>query len=209
METMEQYPNAMYVYGHLHWRTEEESAWYNTSEQIWSFGGRTQNADGSFTTNGYQYIHAVSISNTLTHLDQSTTKPGDSTQVSQITLVDFYKDHITFEIVNVGPSENVEGVRKMTTFTIKRDMSQLDVYSGKETSTETSAYETMSSPGETTEKQETTRPSRPTNPGTTIEPPKKDEPKKLNPLAIIIPVAVIIVGGGTAAVIFMSKKKKK
>ena len=208
METMEQYPNAMYVYGHLHWRTEEESAWYNTSEQIWSFGGRTQNADGSFNTNGYQYIHAVSISNTLTHLDQNTTKPGDSTQVSQITLVDFYKDHITFEIVNVGPSENVEGVRKMTTFTIKRDMSQLDVYSGKETSTETSAFETMSWPGETTEKTETTRAPRP-KPNITTIPVKKDGEKKLNPLVIIIPVAVAIVATGSVVGFILSKKKKK
>jgi hypothetical protein len=40
--------------------------------------------------------------------------------------VDFYTDHITFEIVNVGAKENVEGVRKMTTYTIKRDMSQLE-----------------------------------------------------------------------------------
>ena len=120
----EEYPNVIYNYGHLHWMTEEEGAWYNTSEQIWSFGNKSQNEDGSFTTDGYHYIHAASISNTATRVDPSVT-PGESTNVSQIMTVDFYTDHITFEIVNVGAKENVEGVRKMTTYTIKRDMSQL------------------------------------------------------------------------------------
>ena len=208
METLEKYPNAIYTYGHTHWRTEEESAWYNSSELIWNYGSRIQNADGSYTTDGYHYIHASSISNTATRLDSNTT-PGESTNVSQILMVDFYEDHITFEFVNVGAMENVEGVRTITTYTIKRDMSQLDVYSGKQTSSETSGYETMSSPGVTTEKQVTTRPNRPTNPGTIIEPDKKEEEDKINPLAIIIPVAVILVGGGATAFIFFKKKKKK
>ena len=125
MELYEEYPNVIYNYGHLHWMTEEEGAWYNTSEQIWSFGNKSQNEDGSFTTDGYHYIHAASTYNSSTRMDPKT-KPGDCTSVSQIMTVDFYTDHITFEIVNVGEKENVEGVRKMTTYTIKRDMSQLE-----------------------------------------------------------------------------------
>jgi hypothetical protein len=104
--------------------------------------------------------------------------------------------------------ENVEGVRKMTTYTIKRDMSQLDVYSGKETSTDTSEFETMTSPGETTEKTETTRPTRP-RPNITTIPEKKEEGKKLNPLAIIIPAAIIVIGIGAVVTVTVVKKKKK
>ncbi len=206
MELLEQYPNAIFTYGHIHWRTEEETAFYNSSELIWNFGDKKQNADGSYTTTGYHYIHGSSISNSATRLDPGGT-PGDSTNISQIMTLDFYSDHITIEIVNVGKMENVEGVRKMTTYTIKRDMSQLDVYSGKETSTETSEYETMTSPGETTEKQETTRPTRP-RPSITTE-AKKDGGKKINPLAIIIPAAAVVAGVGATVAVMLIKKKKK
>ena len=122
--------------------------------------------------------------------------------------IDFYSDHITIEIVNVGKLENVEGVRKMTTYTIKRDMSQLDVYSGKETSTETSEFETMTSPGETTEKTDTTRPTRP-RPSISSDEKKDDGGKKINPLVIIIPAAIVVVGIGTVVTVTMIKKKKK
>ncbi len=209
MELLEQYPNVIYTYGHVHWRTEEETAFYNSSELIWNFGDKVQNADGSYTTNGYHYIHGSSISNSATRLDPGGI-PGDSTNISQIMTLDFYRDHITIEIVNVGAMENVEGVRKMTTYTIKRDMSQLDVYSGKEPSSETSEFETMTSPGETTEKTETTRPTRPGRPAVTYEPTKKDDGKdKVNPLAIIIPVAVAVVGAGAVVTVALIKKKKK
>ena len=179
---------------------------YNSSELIWNFGDKKQNADGSYTTTGYHYIHGSSISNSATRLDQSV-EPGDSTNISQIMTLDFYSDHITIEIVNVGKMENVEGVRKMTTYTIKRDMSQLDVYSGKQTSTDTSEYETMTSPGETTEKTDTTRPTRP-RPSITTE-PKKENGKKMNPLVIIIPAAIVVVGIGTVVAVTVMKKKKK
>ncbi len=207
MELLEQYPNVIYTYGHIHYRADEESAYYNSSELIWNFGNKTQNADGSYTTDGYHYIHGSSISNTATRLDPSTT-PGDSTNVSQIMTLDFYSDHITIEIVNVGKMEKVEGVRKLTTYTIKRDMSQLDVYSGKETSSDTSEFETMSSPGETTEKTDTTRPTRP-RPSITTEAKKEDGGKKINPLAIIIPAAVAVAGVGAVVAVTLIKKKKK
>ena len=125
--------------------------------------------------------------------------------------LDFYSDHITIEIVNVGKLENVEGVRKMTTYTIKRDMSQLDVYSGKEPSVDTSEFETMSSPGETTTPPDTTRPTRPTRPTVTYEDENQNDSgaRKINPLAIIIPAAVVVVGVGTVVAVTLIKKKKK
>ncbi len=206
MELLEQYPNVIFNYGHIHWRTEEETAFYNSSELIWNFGDKIQNDDGSYTTMGYHYIHGSSISNSATRLDPGGT-PGDSTNVSQIMILDFYADHITIEIVNVGKLENVEGVRKMTTYTIKRDMSQLDVYSGKETSTDTSEYETSSSPGVTTDPADTTR--RPTRPGhdTTTDNKKGEKGRKLNPLVIIIPAAVVVVGAAVAVIIIKKKNK--
>lgn len=209
MELLEEYPNVIYTYGHIHWRTEEETAFYNSSELIWNFGDKTQNDDGSYTTTGYHYIHGSSISNSATRLDQSGPYGGD-TNISQIMTLDFYRDHITIEIVNVGKLENVEGVRKMTTYTIKRDMSQLDVYSGKETSPETSQFETMSSPGETTAPPDTTKPSRPTRPVVTYEPEKKDGgERKIDPFAIIIPVVGAVVGAATVLAVTMIKRNKK
>ncbi len=127
MELLEEYPNAIYNYGHMHWRTEEESAHYNSSELIWNYGNKVQNADGSYTTDGYHYIHVGSIRNSATRLDP-VAPAGEPTSIAQIMMVDFYEDHITFEFVNVGRKENIEGVRKITTYTIKRDMSQLDTY---------------------------------------------------------------------------------
>ncbi len=203
MELLEQYPNVIFTYGHIHWRTEEETAFYNSSELIWNYGDKKQNADGSYTTTGYHYIHGSSISNSATRLDP-TGPYGGSTNVSQIMTLDFYSDHITIEIVNVGAMENVEGVRKMTTYTIKRDMSQLDVYSGKETSSETSEFETMTSPGETTEKQDTTRPT-----GITSDEKKDDGGKKINPLVFIIPAAVVVVGAAVAVMAIKKKKKQE
>lgn len=207
MTLLEEYPNVIYTYGHIHWRTEEETAFYNSSELIWNFGDKKQNADGSYTTTGYHYIHGSSISNSATRLDPTGPYGGD-TNISQIMTLDFYSDHITIEIVNVGKLENVEGVRKMTTYTIKRDMSQLDVYSGKEISTETSEFETMTSPGETTEKTDTTRPTRP-RPSISSDEKKDDGGKKINPLAIIVPIVGFVAGVGTVLAVTMIKKKKK
>ncbi len=201
MELLEQYPNAIFNYGHIHWRVENESAWYNTSELIWNFGDKTLNDDGSYTTTGYHYVHMASICYSATRLDEGG-KVDESTNVSQIMMVDFYADRITFEVVNVGKMENASGVREMTTYTVKRDMSQLDVYNGTEPTEDTSAFETMSSPGITT-----VRANRTTKPVSSEEAAKKDK----NSLPVIIGSAVVAVAvaASVTVIIVVNRKKKK
>ena len=66
----------------------------------------------------------------------------------------------------------------------------------------------MTSPGETTEKTDTTRPTRP-RPSISSDEKKDDGGKKINPLAIIVPIVGFVSGVGTVLAVTMIKKKKK
>ena len=209
LETFEEYPNVIYTYGHIHWRNETPMAWYNTSEFVWSYGDSVQNSDGSYSTNGYHYIYMGSISHSATKFDQTVPTGGDS-NVSQINMVDIYKDHITFRVVNVGASQPISSVRVLTSYTIKRDMSQLDAYDGVTEEPATSAFETLTNPMVTTEKVKETEPEATKAPDSTpeTETAKKTSDNKLDPLLIAIPAAVVVVGAVIGILVAKKKKKK-
>ncbi len=210
LETFEQYPNVIYTYGHIHWRNETPMAWYNTSEFVWNYGNSVQNEDGSYTTDGYHYIYMGSISHSDTKFDRTVPVGGDS-NVSQINMVDIYKDHITFRVVNVGAGQPVSSVRELTSYTIKRDMSQLDAYDGVTEEPATSAFETYTNPQVTSKIEETeaTTTSAPADPAPDSETSGKGTGNgKLDPKLIAIPVSAAVIAGAAIGIAAVKKKKK-
>ena len=122
-DAFEEYTNVIYVYGHVHHGGDQTEAWFNTAERIQTLGDRVQLSDGSYATNGWHYAYIGGMWNT----EWNKSYAQDST-TAQITTMDFYNDHITIQTHNVGT--DYVGNKTLTTYTIKREMRELEGYSG-------------------------------------------------------------------------------
>ncbi len=122
-DAFEEYTNVIYTYGHVHHGGDQTEAWFNTAERIQTLGDRVQLGDGSYATNGWHYAYIGGMWNT----EWNKSYAQDST-TAQITTMDFYNDHITIQTHNVGT--DYVGNKTLTTYTIKREMRELEGYSG-------------------------------------------------------------------------------
>ena len=121
LESFDKHPNVIYAYGHQHGSNDRSETWYNTIEHFETLGNRVQLNDGSYATDSWQYVYIGSV------------RYGPysaPTLVSQFLTMDIYNDHITFQTHNAGDESTVSDVRTPSSYTIKREMSQIDGYTG-------------------------------------------------------------------------------
>ena len=127
-DVLKQYPNVLWCYGHVH-HADSEYASYSAAEKIVPSGQAVQNADNSYTTNGFVSCHMGSMG----YYDNKFQPGGlkaDEPQIVQFMLMEFYEDHITFSFHNAGVKTAVDGVTELGTYTIRRDLTQLTQTSG-------------------------------------------------------------------------------
>ncbi|MBE7056747.1 MAG: metallophosphoesterase [Ruminococcaceae bacterium] len=107
-EVLEEYPNIIYCYGHVH-GSDERYAWRETSElvEVRKSGGITCHM-GSMAYYMNQF-----------HDDWLTV---DEPQIVQLMMISFYEDHIEFQMYNTGEKSAVEGVYQLKPFTVERNM---------------------------------------------------------------------------------------
>lgn len=128
LNTLEKYPNVIYTYGHVHGSNQRSVVNYNTSEHVTILGNEVQLKDGSYATDGWTYLYMGGIWNNS--FDAIDGLYNQDPEMGQIKIIDFYNDHITISSYNVGTETAVAGSDYLTTYTIKREMTQLDNYSG-------------------------------------------------------------------------------
>ncbi len=121
-ETLAQYPNVLYCYGHVH-GSDSEYAWYASSELVRPiFGSETQNEDNSWTTNGALSCHMGSMGY-YNNQYQSGGLAVAEPLIVQFLKIDFYEDHITFRYYNTGEKSGDPDVYEIASYTVVRDMS--------------------------------------------------------------------------------------
>ncbi len=124
-EAFDKHPNVIYTYGHCHGSNDRSETWYNTIEHFETLGNRVQLTDGSYATDSWQYVYIGS-----TRFGTTGSSTNFNTPVSQYLTMDIYNDHITFQAVNAGTDIPISGVKVPSSYTIKREMSQIDGYTG-------------------------------------------------------------------------------
>ncbi len=127
-DAFENYPNVIYTYGHTHGTSDQTETWYNSIEHAQVLGDRVQLDDNSYATNGWHYVYIGGM-----WYGESSANFNQDSAVAQMLTIDFYNDHITFRAHNVGTESTVPGVWDLSTYTVKREMSQLNGYSGNGT----------------------------------------------------------------------------
>lgn len=125
LESFEKHPNVIYTYGHCHGSNDRSETWYNTIEHVETLGNRVQLKDGSYATDSWQYLYIGSV-----RFGTNATSGNQDSPVAQYMTMDIYNDHITFQTHNVGSDYPVGGVEVPSSYTIKREMSQIDGYTG-------------------------------------------------------------------------------
>ncbi len=116
---LKSYPNVIYCYGHIH-DGETNYAWYTSSELISGLG--EIQSDNSYTTVSYMTCHMGSMgyyNNQFRPGGLTAQEPG----INQTLVMEFYVDHITFRYYNTGEETAADGVRELSSVTVKRDLS--------------------------------------------------------------------------------------
>ncbi len=130
IETLEQYPNVIYTYGHVHGGNANTYTWYNTIEHAEVMGNRVQLDNGAYVTDGWHYLYMGGL-----WFNSYDTMPGEiyysqDPDMAQIKIIDFYSDHFTITSVNVGNVSADPQVWDATSYTVMREMTQLEGYTG-------------------------------------------------------------------------------
>lgn len=115
-----QYPNVIYCYGHVH-GGDEYQVRENTMELVSSQGRVTKLENNAVESKNWIYCHMGSLG----YYDY-TYQPGglkaEDPYVVQILFIDFYADHITFQMHNTGAREPSGGTYYPSSYTVMRDM---------------------------------------------------------------------------------------
>ena len=120
-DLLQEYPNAIYCFGHLH---EGDDWWVKieTSELVTVPAGMTDLGNDRYSPKGYIYSHMGSMGYYNTPY-----QPGplgaDDPVVVQFVLVDFYTDRITFQYCNAGKKIPKNAVWEPDSLTFARDLS--------------------------------------------------------------------------------------
>ena len=120
------YPNVIYCYGHVH-GGDEFQVRENSVELVFSQGRATRLENNAYETKNWIYCHMGSLG----YYDY-TYQPGglgaEDPYVVQIMVIDFYSDHITFQMHNTGEREPAGGTYYPSSYTVMRDMTaQLNI----------------------------------------------------------------------------------
>ena len=115
-----QYPNVIYCYGHVH-GGDEYQVRENTMELVSSQGRVTKLENNAVESKNWIYCHMGSLG----YYDY-TYQPGglkaEDPYVVQVLFIDFYADHITFQMHNTGAREPSGGTYYPSSYTVMRDM---------------------------------------------------------------------------------------
>lgn len=115
---LEQYPNVIYCYGHVH-GNDSWYAWYYTSELV-----RCDTAvpvgPNTVKTSSYITAHMGSMGYYNTQF-----QPGwlgaEEPQIAQVMMICFYDDHITFRMLNTGEKSGDPEVYDLASYAVVRD----------------------------------------------------------------------------------------
>lgn len=208
---LQDYPNVLYCYGHVH-EGDGEYAWYSAGELIRPSGATTLNSDNSYSTTGYINCHMGSMG-----YYNNQFQPGglqvDEPQIVQFMKMDFYEDHITFNYYNTGEKSGDPNVYEISSYTIRRDMAeQLGAESSASTdsATDTGSDETSDNSSEQTPTASadgtSTVDSSPSADGTDSSADSVDEGISVGLIAGIAVISVLLVGLAAFLLIFLKKK---
>ena len=118
---LEKYPNALYCYGHIH-GNDQQYVWYDTSELIGCGKNSVLLENGAYETDGYHTVHMGSMGYYNNQFQPGGLQAAEP-QIVQLMMIYFYKDHITFQMYNVGEKSGDAKVYELGSHTIMRDLS--------------------------------------------------------------------------------------
>ena len=115
---LEQYPNVIYCYGHVH-GNDSWYVWYYTSELV-RCASAVPVGPNTVKTSSYITVHMGSMGYYNTQF-----QPGwlgaEEPQIAQVMMIYFYDDHITFRMLNTGEKSGDPDVYNPASYTVARD----------------------------------------------------------------------------------------
>lgn len=114
------FPNVIYAYGHIH-GDNSRIAQFATSELVFPSGSSVLQSDNSYETTGW--ISAFMGSLGFYGNSHQNKLSDEEIKVVQLLVMNFYEDHITFELHNTGTLAAPGGEMDLVSFTVKRDLS--------------------------------------------------------------------------------------
>lgn len=107
-ETLKNYPNVIYCYGHVH-GSDKRYVWYETEELAY------------VTDSGYIACHMGSMGYYKNQF-QPDWLSAEEPLIVQLMMISFYSDHIEFQMYNVGDMSGDPEVYELKSFTVERNM---------------------------------------------------------------------------------------
>jgi len=119
---LEEYPNVIYCYGHVH-GADEWQVKYNTSELVEVHGDKVLTDNNAYETDGFITCHMGSMG-----FYKNSYQPDwlsiDEPVVVQLMTISFYSNHITFRMHNTGEEPGFGGSYDIASFTVMRDLKE-------------------------------------------------------------------------------------